>query len=161
MSRQDIQNYNYCNKALDFKKDLETRYLQLGEMLYKIKKDELYKSSWDSWVEYTWELRMPITKVNNLILIYSKLVVGFGLTFEQIAAGGGWSVIAEAISVMNTREEALHWIAEAANLKKEDLRKSVKEAKTGIIMSECKHKDTHLVEVCDHCGEHWAVLTKN
>lgn len=155
MSKTDLQNLDYCQKAINLKNSLETTYLELGEQLYQIKEKELFKANWETWEEFTWELRMTSNSINKLIQIYKTLVLGYGFTSQEIGAAGGWTLIADVLPMITSKDDAVVWLKNAETLTRADLRKTIKEKKTGVSMSECKHKNTYTIEICSDCGERW------
>lgn len=158
MSKTELQKLDYCQKAITLKNSLETSYLQLGEQLYQIREQELFKSNWGSWEEFTWELRMSSNSINKLIQIYKTLVLGYGFTNEEIGAAGGWTLIADVLPMISSKDDAVMWLKNAETLTRADLRKTIREKKSGISMSECKHQHTYRVEICENCREHWKVI---
>lgn len=152
MTEMDGTNLAYCNSALALKKDIETIYLTLGEYLYNIKQGELYRPQWDSWEVFYAELKMSQNMVNKLIKIYELFVLTYHFKEEEVITAGGWTIIQEILPVIENKEEAVKWLETAKTLTREDLRKEVKEAKTGIEMRRCAHKNTYLIKICRDCG---------
>lgn len=148
------QKHNYCKSALLLKRDIEFTFLQLGEMLHKIKQDRLFEAGWSSWDEYEMELKMSSGTISKLIRIYELFVLCHKFTPKQIAGAGGWSVVAELLPVVaettpHARVEELLGIC--AEQTRTDLRRTVTEVKRG---SPCSHAKTHrlILEICDDCG---------
>lgn len=148
----ETQNFKYCTGALTLKKSLEESYLTLGEYLYNIKEKELYMPQWPSWEVFSMELKMSSNAINKLIQIYSTFILQYKVPNEEVITAGGWSVIAELLPVIETKEDAVEWLDKAKELTREDLRTEIKEAKTGIPQSNCKHKNTYTIVVCRDCG---------
>ena len=42
-----------------------------------------------------------------------------------------------------------------AQMRRKDLRKEVKEEKTGVSMADCLHRNTYFIEICKVCGDSW------
>lgn len=150
--KQEIQQHDYCQKAISFKKDLEKGFLVLAEHLYEIKEKELWRASWASWLEFTWELKMSQNTIFKLLQIYKKLVLDYGLKMEFVVTAGGWSVVADLLPVMQDKKSAMKWLLKAQDLTRSDLRKELKEEQAGIPSGQCQHKIVKLVEICDGCG---------
>lgn len=150
---KELKNLDYCNQTLRLKKDIEGSFVMLGEYLHTIKENQLYEPQWSSFEEFCFELKMSSNMVNKLMMIYKTFILGYGFTQEQIATAGGWSVIAEVLPQIDSKKSALKWLASCATLTRSDLRKELLEAKTGIPMKQCEHKDTYTVEICRNCGQ--------
>lgn len=157
MNRQLDKHLKYCNDAIDLKNRLETDFLVLGELLYEIREKSLWEPNWQSWEEFSWELKMSANTINKLIQIYKTLILGYGFTKEQIANAGGWTLVAEVLPRIASKKDALKWLHNAQTLTRADLRKTIKEEKTGVSMTTCTHQTTRLVEICTGCGESWAL----
>ncbi len=153
MDMTEMKNLVYCNKALALKKDIEGHFMLLSEYLYRIKEFRLYEPQWSSWLEFVYEMKISPNMANKLVQIYKTFILGYGFNPDDIATVGGWSSVQEILPVITSKEDAYKWLDEAKNLTVSDLRKSVKEAKTGINMSSCSHKNSYLVRVCKDCGE--------
>lgn len=146
-------NYEYCQNALKLKKNIEVEFLVLGEHLLSIRNKHLYQPHFSSWTEFLWEMKLSENVAKKLIQIYSVFIIQFGFKPEKIAEAGGWSVLQDILPMIKSKEDASKWLELAGAQTRSDLRKEIKESKTGIIMSSCKHKDTYVVEVCRDCGE--------
>lgn len=130
----------------------------LGEELYNIKEKMLWEGVYGSWEEFTVELKMSNNTINKLMQIYKTLVLSYGLSNEQITTAGGWSVVADVLPMITSKKDALKWLNQAQSLTRADLRKEIKESKTGIVMTQCSHKNTYKIEVCKDCGERYQVF---
>ena len=150
---QEIQNLNYCNKAIEIKKDIEINFITLAEYLYNIKEHNLFEPQWDSFVEFSMELKMSSNMINKLVQMYKTLVLGYGITFDEIATAGGWSAVKEVLPAITSKSEAVKWLGKAGTLTRSDIRKELIERKTGVSMSKCKHVNTYLLEICKDCGD--------
>lgn len=153
--KKELANFDYCNEAIDLKNKLEGSFLELGARLYQIKENSLYEPNWASWVEFTWELKMSDNTINKLIQIYKTLILGYGFNNQQILNAGGWTVVADVLPMITSKKDALRWLNLASTLTRTDLRKEIKEAKTGIDMGDCKHINTRriMIEICNICGQ--------
>lgn len=150
---QITENYNYCVETLDLKKEIEGNFVDLGEHLNNIREHNLFEPQWSSFLEFCDELRMSQNMVNKLIQIYKTFVLGYSFTKEEIATAGGWGNLQEILPMITSKKTAVYWLDKASILSREDLRKEVKEEKTGVPMATCKHKDFYLLKVCRDCGD--------
>lgn len=157
--KNELQNHNYCTKAIKLKNDLETGFIVLGEHLHNIYANSLWEASWDSWEAFVSELKMSSNHVNKLMQIYRTLVLSYGLKAEHIVTAGGWSVVADILPMITSKKDALKWLNKAQVLTRADLRKEIKEVKTGLPMAQCKHLNKEMIPMCKciDCGDMWRV----
>ncbi len=149
---KDQKNFKYCTEALQIKNQLEKNYMRLAEYAYNIKNDNLFLPQWSSWSEFIADLKISENQANKLVQIYYTFIITFGIDEETITTAGGWSVIAELLPVINSIDDANRWLESARELTREDLRKEVKEAKSGVQMKSCGHKNTYVIRICRDCG---------
>jgi len=137
---KEITNENYCQETLNLKQNIEESFLDLGERLFKIREKRLYEPSRESFDDFLMEMKMSSGTASKLINIYVKLVIGYQISVKQIASAGGWSIVAECLPIIKSREEAEEWIAKASFMTQTDIRRDIKEAMTGVQMKDCKHE---------------------
>lgn len=151
--KNELDNISYCNDALLLKDTIEVSFLSLGERLYNIRERKMYEGQWSSFSEYVMEFKnISEGTASKLINIYQKFVITYGIEPRQIAGAGGWSVIAETLPLVKSKDDAIHWLEQSTLLSRSDLRRTIQEAKTGVDMADCKHEDTYTIEVCRICG---------
>jgi hypothetical protein len=150
----DVGKQRYCEKAVMLEEAGRAMYLTLGEMLYNIQRDNLYQPFWDSWQEYCMEFKdLNGSSISKLITIYEIFVIKYGFTIEELAKAGGWTKLYQLAIASPTKAKAKAWLAKAETYSRRDLEKFIVEAKTGIDMTTCKHKDAYLIRVCPDCGD--------
>lgn len=147
------KNYEFCEQTIERMNQIETDYLARAEDLHKIQSENLFRPSWDSFEEFCMELKgIKYKSIMKLIGIYEKFVLQFKLSPARIAKAGGWTTVAEVLPVVKTREDALRWLETAETKTREHLRQDLKEAKTGLDMTKCKHKKAYVIRICPDCG---------
>lgn len=119
----------------------------------KIRDERLFEPQWDTFGIYVSELKMSEPVASKLINIYKRFVLEYNILPEKLLKAGGWSVVAEVLPVVKTKEEAVEWIDKMEVLTKEDIRKEILEKKTGITQQNCKHEDYYTIKVCRVCGD--------
>lgn len=150
----ETKKNDYCNEALDLKKKIEWSFLKLGEMLYKIKREMLFEAGWSSWEEYEMEFKMPSSTISRLIRIYEVFVLRYSFPQAELA-GVGWSALAEILPILPEtapRKRAEELLQQVAIQNRQDIRRTIREAKTGISMADCDH-DFYTIKICRICGE--------
>lgn len=146
-------NLQYCQDALALKKNIEVDFLSLGEYLYNIKEHNLFDPQWGSFLEFCDELKMSQNTVNKLIQIHETFILGYGFSVDQISTVGGWGALQEILPMVKSKKDAVRWLKEASLLTSSDLRKNIREEKTGVDMARCRHKDSYIIRICRTCGD--------
>ena len=150
----ETQKNNFCKSALLVKRDIEFSFLQLGEMLHRIKKESLFEAGWSSWEEYEMELKMSSATISKIMRIYEIFVLRYSFTPKLLAEAGGWSMVAEILPVISEttpRQRVEELLDNCINQSRTDVRRTIQEARSGIEMKDCKH-DFYTIRVCRICG---------
>lgn len=154
MSKLKETNYNFCVDCIKWKEQIELAFIVLGEKLSRIRDENLYEESWESFEDYLKEIKMQPSVASRLITVYNKLVKEYELEPKMVASAGGWSNAYEISKKSQTKEEAAEWLE---RFEYADSQKTVgslkKELRTGIKQDDCGHLDTYLIRVCNNCGE--------
>jgi hypothetical protein len=153
----ELDNFNYCQQAIQIKKTTEANFLMLGQYLHNIREQQLYQGQWDSFPEYLEDMTLPEGTASKLINIYKKFVYEYGIANERLLETGGWTKLALLLPIVTDKDTAEEWLDKATVLSSRDLQKEIKESETGIDMIQCQHTKTRFVEKCEECGEHWQV----
>lgn len=152
----ETKKNEYCNGAIKLKIDIERDFIVLGEMLYRIKKEQMFEAGWSSWEEFEMELKLSSATISKIIRIYEIFCLRYSFTAKVLAEAGGWSSIAEVLPVINedtTRKRAEELLDICTTQSRTDVRRTIQEAKTGVDMTKCKHLDTYTLQICRDCGE--------
>lgn len=154
MSKALVKRNEVCQRAIALKNDLENGFLVLAEQLYKIKENSLWRGVYASWEDFGTELKMSRNSINKLVQIYGTFVVSYGIDLQRIKNAGGFSLVADILPAVHSKKDAEHWLGLVETLTRSDLRKELKEAKTGVSESACDHKKCNRFDVCEDCGMH-------
>lgn len=150
---RETRNHLYCQKALDMESIARGVYLSLGEMLYKIREERLYEPFWSSWAEYCMEFKdFSQGSISKMIAVYEVFVLKYGYSVDELSKAGGWTKLYALTPHIKSKKDADKWLKIAGEQTRTDLGRSLVEAKTGISMSDCKHKNSHVIRICDDCG---------
>ncbi len=155
MANDKVKNHNYCLDTLKAKADIERGFLVVGERLYTIRKGELFKPHWESFYEFELEFKWSPGTANKLINIYKKFVLEHKISPDRLVEAGGWSALAEVLPVVKTKKDAEHWLDQAKELTRDDLRKEVSESRNGVSKQDaCQHPDddVYYLRICRNCG---------
>ncbi len=155
MKKEIIKPLDFCSHTIAFKHFIETQWLEFAGQLKEIRDRELYKGRWDSFEDFIADPTMALDKgtASKMITIFERFILEYKISNFKIAQVGGWSKVAEILPVVKDKKSAEQWLSNATSLSKSDLRKEVKEEKTGIQMSKCKHEDYYIVKICRRCGD--------
>lgn len=143
----------FLEETLDLKKNLEKNFLELGKRLMKIRDEQLFNSTHESFVEFLWEAKLTESTASKLINVYQKFVVELGMSEDSILEAGGWTVVYKLKDVSTDKVKAKEWLEKASVLSPKDLENELKESKTGIAQITCPHIDTIDFRWCKTCGE--------
>lgn len=149
---KELTQYNYCLEVVELKKNIELAFLVLGEKLMKIRDEEMYTGSWESFNDYLDEIKISPSVASRLISVYSTMVLEYSLEPQLIANAGGWSNAYEITKVSSTKEEALRWLEESKERMPKDTKIALREARTGISIEDCRHEYYEL-RICRKCGD--------
>lgn len=151
----NIQHYSLCQKALEQKKHIEESFIHLAQTLYLIKENNYWETGgYTTWYEFLEELRISNSTAMKLIAIYKTFVLEYGYSPSEVVTSGGWSVLAEALPIIDSKEKAGEVLSDASVLSLRDMRDSVKRAKMPLTEQfECQHKDSYIIRICPDCGD--------
>lgn len=154
MSIKTPKNLKFCDETIQKKQSLEIGWLELASNLKEVRDNAFYEGRWESFEDFLADPEMSLDKAsaNKMIAIHEKLVLTYKIDTQHIANAGGWSKVSEVMPVITDRESAIEWLNQCESLSKDDLRKEVKEARSGVSTKECKHTNTYTIVVCRDCG---------
>lgn len=162
MTKIEKVQYDYCQEAINQKNKIEKQFWTLAEMLHKIKTDGLYLSGWSSWEEYCMEFKgFSKRSMDKIIQLYKVFILEHKVSVNELQDSGGWALLAEALPHVHSKKDAKEWIEKSKILTLQDIRKELKERKTGISMVHCKHRNTYTIRVCEDCGERIRIYEDN
>lgn len=150
--KTEHQKLKYCEETIGLHTDLAMGYITLAKRLHAIREARLYEPQWSSFMEFGMEMKdITFSQISRLCGIYQKYVVDFKIPEEKVASVG-WTILARTLPILKTRQQALDFIE--SPLSRSDLEKQIKEMKTGVDMSNCRHKKNYYVlRICRDCGD--------
>lgn len=148
---QDLA-YSYLEQTKALKDKLEEGFLTLGERLFKIRTEELWKNGHDSFPLFLEEMKMSEATASKLINIYRKFVVQYGFSEERLVAAGGWTQLAEILPYAKDKEAAERLVEKSITLTRKHLRDELSEERTGVSQAKCLHANSYTIHVCRDCG---------
>lgn len=159
----ETQAYQFCEETGKLAKGIKNGLMLLAQRLYRIKRQKLYKPTYEKFYQYCDEIELHESVASRLIGIYEKFVLDLQIPFEEIEAVE-YTKLYEIRKVADTKEIAMHWI-EKVNSPNPEQRLSIRDLKAEIKKlqnlgdedEQCptNHGNTYLVRCCRDCGETW------
>lgn len=120
---------DYLRDTIDLIKQIETRFLELGERLYTIKTKELWKARHDSYQEYLDVAKVSHSQASVLAKIHQYYVVEGKMSPKRLAQVG-YSNLYEAIPLIESEgvEVALE---KASTLTRDEIKDEVRDERHG------------------------------
>lgn len=143
--------YSYLQKTIELKDKIEVAFLNLGERLYKIRTEELWKNGHDSYFEFLMEAKISESTASKLETVYRHFVLNLKLSHEKVAKVG-WTDAYLISQIALTKDTAEEWLDKGEILSSGDLRKEIMEFRTKKDMKDCRHSNKYQLEICRDCG---------
>lgn len=135
---------NYLRDTVDLVTQIETRFIELGMRLSKIRSTEMWKSGgYSSFSEYLDAAKMSRGNASMLINVYESYLLP-GLVKPEHLIGAPYSSLYEAIPLLKT-EDPETVIAKVKLLTRSEIKDEVREEKHG----SCKHPEH--ITICKTC----------
>lgn len=125
-----MTNTEYLRATVDLVKQIETRFLELGARLYKIKDKQLWQGDYDSYQEFLDSAHINPGHASILTKIHQHYMVNEGVEFKQLGAIG-YSNLYEAIPLIE-KEGVEKAILKAATLTRAEIKDEVRDVKHGV-----------------------------
>lgn len=113
----------YLKEIIFTKHDIGVKFLYLGQLLYNVQEQELYKQYADSYSEYVAmpEINMKLSTADNFKRVYKTFVKDWGINLSTLANVGVSKCVALLERTDITAETADEWLAKAQTLSHRDL----------------------------------------
>lgn len=148
----EIKPIKYCEEAIKIKRNLEAGFLTLAEMLYYIKKDELYNGKWESFASYLAEMDVKESQASKYISVYKSWILEAGVSPLKLQEIGVDKAYTALPLLKEGKDQA---VKKASTLKREELRDEIYESRNG---QTCEHKNlTKGYARCNDCGRFFKV----
>lgn len=120
---------DYVRETIDLVKQIETRFLELGARLYRIKEEKLWLNTYDSYQEFLDTAHINPGHASILASIHKHYVVDGGKKQETLA-GIGYSNLYEAIPLIEA-EGVDSAVVKASTLTRAEIKDEVRDEKHG------------------------------
>lgn len=94
-----MSNSNFLRETIDLVKSIETRFIELGARLYKIREEKLWIELYDSYPEFLDATHINPGLASMLASVYKNYVIDGHLEPERLA-GIGYSNLYQAIPLI-------------------------------------------------------------
>lgn len=139
---------NFVRETIDLIKQIETRFLELGSRLYRIREEKLWVGTYDTYNDFLEVAGVTPGNASMLASIHKSYIVDGGMNMKQLA-GVPYSNLYEAIPLIE-KEGVESAAVKASTLTRSEVKDEVKEVKFGV--HEHTPKDDSRWGVCE-CGK--------
>ena len=91
----------YLRETIDLTKAIETRFLELGKRLYKIREEKLWLDSYNNYTEFLDTARINPAMASMLVSVYKGYVIEGGKDEEELR-GIGYSNLYESLPLIES-----------------------------------------------------------
>jgi len=130
MSKELTINQEYLKETLTLKKRLESSFLELGRRLMKIRDEQLWNGSYDTFVEFLHEARLSEGTASKLIAVHQTFVLDYKMKSDNLAVIG-WSTLYNISKGVDNKKEAEEFVGKALLLRRTDIDEELREKRTG------------------------------
>ena len=137
----------YIRETIDLVKSIETRFLELGARLYRIREEKLYLNTYDTYTDFLEAAHINPGHASILYSIHKNYIIDGGKEQNSLA-GIGYSNLYEAIPLIE-RDGVENAVLKAETLTRSEIKDEVREQKHG------EHEHVVGIErfgIC-HCGK--------
>jgi len=125
-----MNNSNFVRETIDLVKQIETRFLELGARLYRIREEKLWADTYDSYQEFLDSAHINPSHASVLASIHRHYVVEGKKEYGELA-GIGYSNLYEAIPLIE-KEGVDTAVVKAETLTRSEIKDEVREIKHGV-----------------------------
>lgn len=125
-----MQNTEFIRQTVELVKSIETRFLELGARLYKIREEKLYIGSYDNFNDFLQEIKLTPGNASILASVHKNYVLEGGIAIESLA-GVSYSNLYESIPLIE-KEGVQMAATKAATLTRAEIKDEVRDQKLGV-----------------------------
>lgn len=147
---------NYLRETIDLVKSIETRFLELGARLYRIREQRLFIETYDTFFDFLEAAKINPAQASKLMSIHRVFIEEGKQTREKLAQIG-YSNLYTAIPLVGSQGIEMA-VVKAETLSRSELQEEMREHKHGVHTHE--PKDNRRFAVCA-CGKFIEVYENN
>ena len=140
-----IISTQYLKDTLKLKNDIEGAFIQLGERLYKIKKEELWMGTYNNFSEFLEDMGISDGHASKLVQVYARFVLEYGLERLKLAQFGIRKLYA-ILPICTDKKGVIKALEDIKGLSSADVERTAKQKQIGAH----KHQDIKCV-MCTVC----------
>jgi len=125
----EITNNQFVRSTIELVKAIETRFLELGARLYKIREERLWEGSYDTFNDFLEEINLSKGNASILSSVHENYVLDGHVEIENLA-GIPYSRLYEAIPLIE-KEGVTSALVKATTLTRAEIKDEVREQKLG------------------------------
>jgi len=125
----EIKPNEFVRETVELVKSIETRFLELGARLYKIREERLWEGSYYSFNEFLCDLKLTPGNASILASVHKNYILDGGMEVENLA-GISYSNLYEAIPLIE-KEGVTSAAVKAETLTRAEIKEEVQEKKLG------------------------------
>lgn len=126
----EIVSNEFVRETIDLVKSIETRFLELGARLYKIRTERLWEGTYDSFNSFLEVIHLTAGNASILASVHEHYVLNGGIKQEQLA-GIPYSNLYEAIPLIE-KEGVTSAAVKAETLTRSEIKEEVRDQKLGV-----------------------------
>jgi len=151
-----VEAKKYCDDTVKLSKGVHIAVFHLAERLKIVRDERKWEgagySSFDLFLDE--EMKISQSAASKMIGI---LELFQNIPAQKLALAGGWSNLAEVVSIVRKEGDPEKWVDILIEHPREAVRAMLAEARSGIKEDECLHEDFYLLKVCRTCGQKFRV----
>lgn len=147
----------YLEETIELSRRLSEGFISLGERLYKIYSEEIWKvGRYDSYEEFLEDLGMSPAQASKIRQIYEHYVLKLGYTDREKLSVVPWSSLYSAISITKDKDavETLVSDVEKKITRRQDIEERSRIAKHG----ECERHSWVKIRFCEKCNKREKIM---
>lgn len=146
----------YCEETAKLKYSIEGAFLTLGERLKTVRDERLFAHEWETFEDFLNDaMGMSKSTASKFINVFEKFVLEYKIPTERLLTVGQ-DKLKEILPLVTDEQSAEDWLTKAETMTfRDDLRREMREAKTGIDPMKCKHEDKYTINICNICKNKW------
>jgi len=125
----EITNNQFVRSTIELVKSIETRFLELGARLYRIREERLWEGSYDTFNDFLEEINLSKGNASILASVHENYVLSGHVEVENLA-GIPYSRLYEAIPLIE-KEGVTSAVVKATTLTRSEIKEEVQEKKLG------------------------------
>ena len=128
--KTEIVSTKYLKDTLKLKNEIEGVFLQLGERLYNIRKDEIWKGAYNNYSEFLQEMGISEGHASKLVQIYARFVLEYGIK-QAILANIGIKKLYAIIPLCTNKNSLKSALEQIEGLSSADVERLSKDQQAG------------------------------